>query len=248
MRDNGIKGIGRTMNDMSFEYVGFILDRENIYNTRFVGIADSLGFVSYMFCGLVVFFLMLIGISCSPIFVKRDMTFSRVMASRGNNALKQVTGEYVAYSTLLLAVLYVILTLVGLLNNSFNILPELQRMDFFEFILLYIKLVPTVAIIAALQFLLFELCSNIINGALLQFTIAISLSYVGGCMYPIYFFSKSIQKLSAFLPTGLARSYFSSCLRQETDFRALLGVMFYVTALFLLAVIIRNAKIKRKRA
>lgn len=247
MRKNGIKGIGKTMNNMSLEYVAFILDRTSIYNTRFVGIADSLSFTSYMFCGVVVFFLMLIGISCSPVFVKRDMVFSKVMASRGKNALKQVTGEYLAYSTLLLIILYVILTFVTLFNNSVGILPELQRVDLPEIILMYIKIIPTVAIIAALQFLLFELCSNIINGVLLQFTVAVSLSYIGGCLYPIYFFSKSVQKVSAFLPTGMARSYFSSCFRQDVDFGTLIGIMGYIVLLFVLTVIIRNFKIKRRQ-
>jgi len=73
-------------------------------------------------------------------------------------------------------------------------------------------MLPVIAVISAMQFLLYETATGAVNAILLQFFSAIGLGYVSGCLYPINFFPEKIRRLGAVLPTGTCRTYLEKSL------------------------------------
>ena len=77
----------------------------------------------------------------------------------------------------------------------------------------------------------------------MPFFVSISLAFVSGCIYPVYFFPVALQKISAFLPTGLARNQLSACLTGKSDWKAAVLLLLYGAAFTFLSILLRRKKL-----
>jgi len=189
----------------------------------------------------------LCGISCCPLFVKKDMALPKLLCVSGHSPLSQVFGEYAAYFILMFSnILVILVTVFFALGDTVSIIPELYDYTALDAALLVIKFIPGIIMITSLQYLLYEISSSIVSGVLLQFISSIALTYAGGCFYPISFFPEGIQKLAKFLPSGIARSYLSECITSEQTASAG-AIIILVSVLFIgLAVVVRKYRITQK--
>lgn len=203
LRDNGYGKIaGKHISAMSLEYVDFVFERSRMYQVEELPINGGVGFDKYMLGGLTVLFMMLSCLTFAPLYVRKDDALPRVLRSRRVTGWMQTAAEFGAYGaglTLLLGVIVLVLQKSGLL-------PE--NTAWWD---LFIAGLPVLLMTAALFWLLFELSGNLITGILQTFFAALVLSFIGGCMYPAYFFPVTVQRLAAVLPTGIARERLTAC-------------------------------------
>ncbi len=196
-------------------YISSVLKRGNLIDSDLAEGSDALGLYAYVFCGAVAFFLMLWGITCSPLFARRDSlaAFERLTESRlgRKGTVITVIGDWISFFVLAETILIVLSLLGGIAIPLTGIdLPEIKSLGSTELAVFAVKLTPAVIALTAFEFLLFELTDSIVGSILLQFTAAASLGYISGCFYPVQFFPEPVQKLAAVLPSGAA----FSCVRQ----------------------------------
>ncbi len=246
MKDEGLKNRSEIMDNMAIEYFSFILGRSNIYRTEIAGVSDSLSLGGYFVCGLPVFFLFIWGISSCFLFARRDTALSEMLSVKGCRSFIQIAGEYLAYLLLMLIMLLVIfLAVLPFASQLSGLVPEFAGADISFALSFFVRLIPCAAMIAAIQFLIYESVSGMIAGVLAQFVSAIVLSYIGGCLYPIGFFPDMIAKLSLFLPSGLARAYMTSFLAGDNGTVYFAGMAIWFAVVFAASVAVRSARIRR---
>ena len=186
---------------LAFTFVDYILARDNLYTLDEMGISNALGLEDYLLCGLFLLFLMLACLPFAPLMIRRDMALDRMLSARGCGVQAQTLcdlGIYMAGFCLLVAVLKIPAAFLA---------PQLK--------LELIPMLPVIFTVCSLSFLLYTLCADLISGVLVQFFTTLALCFVSGCMYPIFFFPLSVQKLAGWLPTGVARSQLTACLTGE---------------------------------
>lgn len=241
-KNTSIKDAGKYMTKLALEYVSLILKRSEIYTVSTAGVSDGLSTAGYFLCGILTLFILLLGIVATGVFIKKDNTLCRIIRAKGIGAVRQVICEYFAYFLLIFLISSLIVAIIGF-SGADELIPDIDWLTHSDIPLLMIKIIPAVAIITALQFFLFEISSNLVSGVLLQFLTAVSLGYISGCFYPIYFFPDGVQKLSTFLPSGIARVYISNCISNSLDYKPLLILAVYFIILMVLTVIVRRFKI-----
>lgn len=249
MKDAGLSGRSSMMNGLALDYVTLILHRSNLYTAEITGVADSLSFGGYLFCGVLVFFLFMWGISCCPLFARRDNSLSRLLSAKRCGPLKQLTGEYLAYLALMLITLFALLMLITpFMPELAGFVPEFKYIGLSDMMSFGIKLILPAAAIAALQFFIYEAAGGIVSCVIGQFVCAVALSYIGGCLYPIYVFPEVIIGLSAFLPSAMARSFIASFFTNEACIPQALGLIGFLCLFLLLALLSRYRKLRRAGA
>lgn len=215
--------------DIALSYVDLILSRSKMYELDVLGVSQGLDMMTSVFCGAVIVFLLLMGIGFAPVFSRGDVSFCGVLAARRFGAVYQVIYEYLAF-TLCSACAVALFALPFLLLEAITV-------RFFTAILL------SLVMITAMQMLIFELSGGVSVGVLLQFLVAIALSYFTGCLYPIYFFPEAIQRISSFLPTGAVRLFLSQDLGGEGSPLSLCLILIYFLVFLVSTVMIRRVKI-----
>ena len=245
-RDLGYKSDDRTALDldMSVRYIGTIFDRDTLVSVQEIGLGNNLSTVGYYVCGLSVFFVMILGVAFCTVRVKSDRTLDRLLYSRGFGTVTQVMGEYLPYLLAVAVTLLVPATVAGVMSELYEFgVIELEDYIFRDYILLIIRLVPAVFVITAMQFLLYEVVSGMINSVLLQFITTIVMGYIGGCFYPLYFMPESVQKVASLLPSGVAFNYLSRILTDNFSLTAFAVCMLYGAVLVALAAVSRKVRI-----
>ncbi len=233
---------GRTMDKLAIQYIDFILDRSELCQVEILGIADNLSMPGYFLCGLLTLFLFFLSIPFAPLLIKKDMSFCRVLVSKRISAVKQVFCEYAAFFILMFVLTAIPVSL--LLLNGVNV-PELAGFSGDMLPLLWVRLLPYVAVVSCCGFWVFEVVSDLISGVLAQFVVSVALCYMGGCFYPISFFPDIMQKIAMVFPSGLARSYLAGCINGSYSWFSLLGLLFYFALFFGAAVAVRCGKIRK---
>lgn len=231
------------LNEMNVEYIDFVLHRSDLYRVTELGISDSLTLQEYFLCSFVVFLLLLIGLPYAAVFIKKDWTLNRILASGTCGASKQVACEAAAYTGVMLLLTAVIMTASALFMGK--ITQQSAPLEF-DPRTLALHLIPAIIIASAFHMMLFELSGNIVNGILLQFFCSVSLCYAAGCFYPIYAFPKAVQSLAPFLPTGLMRSYLASGITGERSAADLFGIFAFTSVFLAITVAVRKHKITAK--
>ena len=185
-------------------YIEQVLDRADLFDTEIVRSPTGIGLAESLLCGVTVLFLMLWGITASGVFARREQELGGMLLARGMGAGEQVMAELCAYLALLLVTLAAV---------ALPTLPVLRHFDLASFGLglkrsavrsLLLRLVPVAIMTGAMQFLLYELASGVIQGVLLQFLTAMALGYASGCLYPLRFFPEAMQAVAQWLPSGCA--------------------------------------------
>ena len=187
----------------------------------------------YFVCGGIMLFLMLWGISCSSVLIKKDRSLEKLLLSRGQSVCSQVTSEFLSFFLITLATFVLFASVAGIALQFFKTgIREIDNNYVFDYVLYIIKLVPVLLMMTSLQFLFYEIVSGTVGVVLLQFVYAIGTGYICGCLYPSHYFPESVQSAAALLPTGFGVTYMRQTLSSSLSSGTFIGVLSY-TALFL---------------
>ena len=189
------------VNDLSVEYVDFLLDRSKMYRIEETA-TNNIAMDKYMLGGLTVTMLMLSCLPFAPLYIRGDQSLFRVLRARRVGAVRQSVAEFGAYllaMTLLLAVISAVLYFG-------EMLPAGVRLG-----TLFAQCIPMVVMMTGLAYCMFAFSEHLITGVLLSFFVTLALCFIGGCLYPLQFFPVSVQHMAQFLPTGIARQNALAC-------------------------------------
>ncbi|MBQ6845580.1 MAG: ABC transporter permease [Oscillospiraceae bacterium] len=241
MREYEQAGSSKHMNDFSIEYFDFILGRDGIYKVTEMGVSDNITLPQHLICGISVLLLLLLGLPYAPIFVKKDFSLNKKLLTQGYKCHSQVICEYLSYFIAnLLLVLLILLTIYFSGTFSNNATTQFIP-SFSQLILISLRIIPVIFVLTSLTFLIFELSGNLVNGILLYFFSTLALCYVSGCLYPVYTFPQIIQDISAFLPTGIARSYLAGFVAKTSSLN-ILWLILYSIAFLTVTILLRRHK------
>ncbi len=233
-------------NQMAVEYMGLILNRSNALELEVIGVSDGLSFGGYLLSGFCVLMMLLSGIVCCPLFVCQDYTFPKLMSANRYGTWIQTAGEYLSFFLAMAINTTSLLLLMMLGTGSVSqVVPELAGRGIAHILLLLVKFIPAIALITAMQYLLYQLSDSVVSGVLMQFVSAVLLGYVSGCFYPISFFPKALRLVSDALPSGMVRGYFSSLVTGNASLRQILAILTYTAILLVLSGLIRYRRIKK---
>lgn len=233
--------------EFDLRYVNLFLDRAGICEVQEVGLAYELSLQGYYVCGMLLLFLMLWGIACSPLFAKEDLTFQKFLMARGQKLWIQVAGEYAAYLTLMAVSVFVIAVILAAGLRFMELpVPEWEGAGSGKMLLLVVQAIPVMALLSAFQLFLFELVSGIVNGVLVQFLSAVCMGYLSGCFYPISFLPEGMRRISVFLPSGMSLKYLDACMAgQEKAFRYPIGMGMSLFLFLWLTMLVRKRKLMK---
>ncbi len=223
------KTYNKAIKDMNIEYISVILDREGYYETTYVGLGNGLSYKDYYICAFLILLILLWGIACASLMTRHSMGLLRVLKSNGYSMGGMLLGDYIPF-LLLMSINMGILVLFG--NQGIEIL---------------VRILPAVILLTAMQFLLYELSSNIITSVLLQLFVTVFLSYASGLFYPIYSLPQIIQVCSRELPVGIAFEYLSEILKGKTGWETLPQIWIYSLAFLVLSYVVRYYKLRSNR-
>lgn len=241
MREYEQAGSSKHMNDFSIEYFDFILGRDGIYKVTEMGVSDNITLPQHLICGISVLLLLLLGLPYAPIFVKKDFSLNKKLLTQGYKCHSQVICEYFSYFIANLLLVLLILLVIYFSGTFSNGALVQFAPSFSELLAISLSILPVVFVLTSLTFLIFELSGNLVNGILLYFFSTLALCYVSGCLYPIYTFPQIIQNISAFLPTGIARSYLAGFVAKNSSLNTL-WLILYSIAFLTVTILLRRHK------
>lgn len=231
--------------EFDLRYMDLFLNRAQIYEVKKIGLSNELSLQGYYVCSILLLFLLLWGIACSPLFVKKDLAFQKLLRAGGQKVWMQVTGEYVAYVLLMAVCVLAIAAVLAAGSRAVQVpVPEWEAAGQGELFLLAVRALPVMAMISAVQLFLFELVTGIVSGVLLQFLSAVCMGYLSGCFYPLSFLPSGIQKISSFLPSGIGLRYLDACMPGQAGAgRELPGIVISVLLFLGLTMAVRKRKL-----
>ncbi len=202
------KEVNAVTNDINLAYADFVLNRDNVYEFEVLGVADELSFVGYYICGLLLFFLLLWGLSCNKLLSFRNISLARSLNANRMGPGHQLFCEYMGFFAITLVTLVLLAAVFGIaVWNTNTKIPELVSVGLFESIGYIIGIIPVIVMITAMQKAFYEITTGHVSSVLLQFLSAVGLGYISGCFYPNYFFPDAIRKFADILPSGAGFEY-----------------------------------------
>ncbi len=227
---------------LSIKYVEFVLARDHVYRLRELGIADALSLAEYLLCGLSVLLLMLACLPFAPLMIRQDMSLNRMLAARGKPMLLQSLCELGAYTLCMFVMLLSLGAVVLVAALGFGTVVSLGQV---LNIILYT--VPVVLLVTSMSFLLYSLAGDLISGVLLQFFVTLAMCFISGCMYPVYFFPETVQKLARWLPAGIARDQLAGYITEEGSAVTAACLLGYSAVFFLIGAAARKYRMDREQ-
>jgi hypothetical protein len=221
--------------------LGDILDRSSLFHVEILGVTRSLSLGGGVFCGLLVFLLMLWCIGAAPFFTRRSGELGAVLRGAGVPWALQTGAEYLAF-LLLTAAGAAALALLGAV--SLRVLggpvQELRDLSFAGAAGLYLRALPVTVLVSAMSFFLYEAVPGAVGSALALFLNALVQGCAGGCLYPAPFLPAVMRGIGELLPAGAALGWLASCVREEPDLGSLLPMALWTAAFLALAVLLRS--------
>ncbi len=230
------------VDELNLRYIQQILGREAAYTVSFIGISSGLPFVEYYFCAFFLLLLLLCGTVCAHLLVKTDLSLPRLLYISGHRAEEQILAEYLPFAGMLCVNVLLLFGGIGavLSGMGLSLLPDVVGVV--DWLLLGLQLLPAVLLIAAMQFLVYELTNSLISGVLAQVLTTIVLAYASGLLYPLDSLPVALQALAAYLPTGVAFRYVSGVI--TWDGGGLLALLLYTVVLLLCTVLVRRMRLR----
>lgn len=233
--------------ELNLVYLGALADIYNVGKIEITGMANQVSTGGYYVCSIFVIFLLLCGLNCGSLFTRRKLEFCKLLISKGQKIRTQVLGEYLAYFLMILSFFGIVVVVVMLLNaGGVLAVKELSNKELGEYVCYALRLIPIVAVLAAMQFMMYEFVENIVSGILVQFLCAVAMGYVAGCYYPLSFFPKIMQIIGELTPAGVALKYADKCLIQAGAWKEMGMLTFYLVLFLLLAVWGRKRRVKNE--
>ena len=234
---------GNIMYEMSIDYIECTVNRTDVYKVEELGIGNSQSLGGYMFCGISVVLLMLISLPFAILFIRRDYALQRIFASKGKSAAKQILAEYGAFFVGIF-LLFAAFSLCIALAKMFTSLPIDAVISADSGFGAFMLSIPAVLMLCGFSYMIFEISKDLISGVLSLFFATVFLGYAGGCLYPTFIFPETMQKIVAWLPTGVARMQISSALSGDGALLTTLISLGYTLVFFGISVFVRNRRLK----
>ncbi len=213
-------------NELAVSLAAQMLNRQSMYHTDVLGVANGQSFDQYMFCGILTVFLFMLSLPFVRLYVRDNTIFEQHMKSRGIGGVAQVISEITAYFLSLLLIVLIMLTLL----SGFTVQNILTAM-------------AVVLALTSFSYLLYSIVKEIITGVLLQFVVVIAMCFIAGCMYPVYFFPISLQKIGTILPPAMVRNCISGIFYKTDCSFAVFYLLAMSAACIALSVLVRMTRI-----
>ncbi|MCQ2456289.1 MAG: ABC transporter permease [Clostridia bacterium] len=241
-KDNGLNG--NKLEDVLYnEYLGFALVRNEVSDIEYIGVSEGLTIGGYYACAVLVFFLLMWGISSHGILFKKDRSIEKLLYSNGVKSVRQVLCEYVGYFLLTLFTLAVIMAIVGsavTLSRVDTGIEELSGAGLYDFLSFTVKIIPAVLLMTALHTLVYEALPSRVSVIITEFLLAVGGGYISGCFYPDHFFPVSLQKAASVLPIGVSFRFVKETLASELSDTAIVAAAAYSLLFLALTAAIRQ--------
>lgn len=228
LTENGLP-VGGHMDQLALQYVDYILLRDRVYQVHELGIGDRLPLREYLLCGLSVLFVWLSCLAFAPKLLRPAPALGQLLRSRGKSFWGQLLCDFGAYFMMLLPI-----ASLPLLGGWY--LGILQA-PLWGCILT--ALVVTL-LCGSMSFCLYQLTDQLLSGVLLQFFVILGMCFLCGCMYPVFFFPEAVQRLSVWLPAGLARTLLAGCITGDASLAAWLTPIGYSSVFLALSRLARK--------
>ncbi len=233
--------------DMTVAYVQLVARRSALTAVEELKLDESLSDGGYYIVAMTVFFLLLFGVACCQLRIRRDGQLDRLLCGRGLGAFGRVTAEYIPYLLAAMLVLLIPAASAGAVSEFVNFsLPELKYRLFSGYIKLALGALPAVFSVTALQFLLYEVTGGTVSCVLAQFGAAVGLGYVSGCFYPSAFFPEAVQRVARVLPTGSAFAWIGGILTDTPPLSALCGCICWGVGLLAATAGVRYLRLQKE--
>lgn len=230
MQSQGLNS-SQVVYDISIEYAEFVFTRSNMYRASRLETFNGLGLDGYLISGLCILLFMLICLTFAPTMIRRDQALSRMLCAHRRSIFMQVFCDYIVYFLGLFCVAgIVLLCTVAMSEYKITMFVVMQGL-------------AILFSLGAMSFLMYEIASDLVSGVLLQFFVVLALCFISGCLYPITFFPDAVQKLSCFLPTGLARMQLADMIRNTSSFGTTAALLGYGCIFFSGSVLVRRIKV-----
>ena len=230
MEANGLDG-DALIDDISIEYAEFVFSRSNVYRTSYLTVFDGLGTDGYLISGFCVILFMLICLTFAPVMIRRDYALSRMLCSHRKPISLQVFCDFLVYFLGLICVIGIVLLSAMALSWC-----QVTWQAVVQGLVIVFSL-------GAMSFFMYEIASDLVTGVLLQFFVILALCFVSGCLYPITFFPDAVQKISCFLPTGLARMQFADCVMETSTTTTTIALLGYGSIFLAGSTLVRKLKV-----
>ena len=242
--DHGYRSIvAEEVDELNYEYVGFILGRDQMYQTEITGESHGLNGVQHLFLGMLIVMLCIAMIPISCLHMRRDNSMLKMIASSGKGAAYSALAEYGAMLAVLLSGVLIVIASVAVLARF---------MDLSGFLRVGVNLkaaaicvFPIAVMICAFAFLIFEAAGNLISAVTGYFFCTFGLCYISGCMYPVYALPRILQTIASFTPTGVAREYLFLSVTGGNAIGSLIGVFLYAAGFLALSVFLRRFQLSK---
>ena len=230
MQSQGLNS-SQVVYDISIAYAEFVFSRSNMYRASSLETFDGLGLSGYLISGLCVLLFMLICLTFAPTMIRREQALSRMLCAHRKPIFMQVFCDYIVYFLGLFCVVgIVLLCFAEICEYKITILVLMQGL-------------AILFSLGAMSFLMYEIASDLVSGVLLQFFVILALCFISGCLYPITFFPDAVQRLSCFLPTGLARIQLADIVRSTSSFGTTAALFGYGCIFFSGSVLVRRIRV-----
>lgn len=247
-RRSGGEGLGEATERMNLRLFDVVLNRTGLYTIEELGVSGGLSLIGYYMGAFLVLFLLLMGIHASPFLIGRSRMLPEVMKSRGVGALRQVLGEYAAFSLVnLICFGTAFLALGVVLGGGFMEPGEWKGLGAEPLGGLFAAILPAALMLSAMQFLIYELAEGVVGSLTAQFLCGISMAYLAGIFYPAGFLPEAMRRLGELLPVGAAFGYVREEILGGLSLGTALSVFFYLFLFLGLSVSVRSLKIERGR-
>ncbi len=233
------------INDLFMVYLSALVTRTNVTEITELGLSDGLSTPAYYFIGILLFFMLLLSFCSISFFIGQKNAQYRFMKSKGVGARQQIIAEYIPFFTITLICTAITVGLMAfLMHVGIFEFEEFGRHQLHSLLRFSIHLIPVCIMFAAFGFMLFEILIGVINKILVAFMLYIGMGYVSGYFYPKTFFPDLVQVIGECIPSGVAFSYLSAVLQQNSSVLLLICILGYTILFIGIAMMVRHQKIK----
>lgn len=236
-------GLWDKVKDMNIRYIEDFLFRTSSYKVESLGIANDVSMGGYYICGMMIFFLLLWGISSGRFMMGRSLALKRQLSACGMGAVRQILCEYFAFFSITFLTLLLFSVCAGFLTmQEIQGIPELLGATFFTPMQFVFMAIPVILMLTSMQTALYEMTTGTVSSILLQFLMAFGMGYFSGCLYPSTFFPETIQKIGGLLPSGIGFSYLRQAMHTIPDGRTWIILLVYTVVFLGITVWIRKCR------
>lgn len=227
LRDSGNKDMVSAKNDeMSAIYILKMLQRDRLFDTKFVGVADGVDTLGYYKASIIILFVLICGAVAAPYMIKSNTSLSSLLRSRGLGTLSQIFGEWLAFAFVI--------------SVSSALFASLITQDAGY----GMKLIPALLLLTAMQMLMFEISNSTISGLLLQFFASIIMAYTCGMFYPSYLFPLVIQAIAKQLPVGQSFAYARQAMSDTLTASSIISIIIWTVIFLGITVAVRRIRMR----